>query len=64
MFGGPQKGYWSLKSKKDPRWNDSGCSDCITMMGMCPEASHSIERTEKILKEKPPKDLTYSCMKD
>lgn len=64
MCFGPRRGYWSLRSKTDPRWDDSGDSDIITVMGMCPEAESSIARTKKLLKEEPPADLEYCCMKE
>lgn len=64
MCFGPRRGYWSLRSKTDSRWNDSGESDFISAMGMCSEAERAIERTQKLLGEDPPDDLEYSCMKD
>lgn len=65
MFSGPKPGSWSLRSKKDPRWNDAGTSDYISIMGgMCSEAQRSLDRTKMLLEEEPPDDLEYSCMKD
>lgn len=61
MFGSFKEGSWSLRSKKDPRWNCSGRG--IVGGFMCPEANDAIEKLKKKY-GKPPKDLELSAMKD
>lgn len=57
------KGSWSLFSKSNPRWN---CSGTGLVGGFTrPEAINKVlEKLKDELKEEPPKDLTYSYMKD
>lgn len=64
-FMGVGPGNWSLTSQKDPRWNTDGRAAIIAVSTgeVCDEAAQYIELKKKELGD-PPKDLTYSCMKD
>jgi hypothetical protein len=56
-------GSWWLSSKKDPRWNCNGSSDCVGGFCMPEECEQRIKELTKILGKKP-SDLEYGYMKD
>ena len=67
MFGlgdiGLVKGTWWLKSKADPRWDDSGASASVGMFAMPAEVKQRVEELKARLGE-PPSDLEWGYMKD
>ena len=60
-FGGGY-GYWSVQSKKDPRWNARGRAFGSALTGPS-EMHYWIEQKKKELGE-PPDDCRMSFMKD
>jgi len=63
MFG-PKSGSWWLSSKKDPRWNGSGSTDCLLFSaGPPPEVEAHLEQKRQELGS-PPDDLEWGGMKD
>jgi hypothetical protein len=62
MFG-LKDGDWSLRSEKDPRWNNSGRTKWLVSAGICPDGQIWINQCKKNFGD-PPDDLTYSFFKD
>ena len=61
-IGRPKTIHWSVRSKKDPRWNKSG--SCLGLILMRPhEVNDWIKKCRKKY-GKQPKDLTYEAYKD
>ena len=66
MFGkmfGPKMGSWSVYSKKDTRWNNSGRGYGFVCSGGPQEIQSWIDECKKKYGE-PPDDLEYSFFKD
>jgi len=62
MFG-PKMGSWSVYSKKDPRWNNSGRAEGLCCTGGPQEMQDWIKECERKYGKRPV-DLTASFMKD
>ena len=64
VFGSTLKtGCWTISSKSDPRWDDSG-EGVVGGLTLPYEALDYVEAKKKELGEEPPDDLEYSYMKD
>ena len=60
---GPKKGSWSVESKTDPQWNNSGRGYGLVTSGGPPELHNWLkECTEKY--GEPPDDTNWSFWKD
>jgi hypothetical protein len=51
---------WSISSKSDPRWNNTGTDTTVMMHQMPRDAEKWIKKCEKKFGKKP-KDLTYQA---
>ena len=60
---GPKIGTWSVHSKKDSRWNNSGRGYGLVTSGGPAEISKWIKKCKEELGE-PPNDLTIIFCKD
>ncbi len=62
MFG-PKIGTWSVRSEKDPRWNNSGSGYGLVTTGGPSEMGQWIEKCTKKFGN-PPDDATMGFWKD
>jgi hypothetical protein len=62
MFG-PKMGTWTVSSKSDPRWNNSGRASGFAMDGGPQEMKDWIKQCKKNFGE-PPADALQSFFKD
>jgi hypothetical protein len=63
MFGGPKMGTWTVRSKTDPRWNNSGRALGLVCWGGPEEMQDWITKCKKEFGE-PPEDAEMSFWKD
>lgn len=57
------RGWWSVTSKKDPRWDRHGYTDACGGFSCPPEAKSHIDQLKKKLGD-PPEDLEWGYMKE
>ena len=64
LFGNSfRSGTWTISSKKDPRWNDSGTAEVCGGFMMPPEVKKAIDKKTKEY-GLAPDDLEWGYMKD
>ncbi|MDO8551264.1 MAG: hypothetical protein Q7S03_01105 [bacterium] len=56
-----RSGHWRLRSKSDPRWDESGEIESVCFSGGWPEEARAAFKALKAKYGEPPADLRFSC---